>query len=259
MDVKKYIESGILELYVMDALSPAESKEVAALADRFEEIRQEILSIQETLNAYTVSQSISPGAGMKEKILQKINESTQPAKSKPESPQVPFNYTWLYLLLFLLAGLLIWKWLESAGKNSRNKQVIAELKYQLDSTHENCKIISDQLNRLKDPFTNVIALNETAPAWKGFSARVFWNKNENFTYLSVVNLPALDSGKQYELWSLKGGVAKSAGVFNFPEVHLQDMKVVDDAEMFAVSIEETGGSKTGSPSKDVILIGPVGP
>lgn len=66
MDIKKYIESGILEEYV---LGHKPDPEIEELARRYPEIQQEIETIESVLEAYALSQSISPPAGILEDLL----------------------------------------------------------------------------------------------------------------------------------------------------------------------------------------------
>jgi predicted dinucleotide-binding enzyme len=54
MDIKAYIESGILELYVMEALSPQEMREVEVLAVQYPAVKAEIAQIQDALNEYVL-------------------------------------------------------------------------------------------------------------------------------------------------------------------------------------------------------------
>ena len=57
MDVKAYIESGILELYVAGALSEKESKEVYELTQKHPEILQEVTEIEATIIKLTAATS----------------------------------------------------------------------------------------------------------------------------------------------------------------------------------------------------------
>ena len=58
MDIKEYIESGILELYVYGLLSETENIEVAKMAKKHKEINDEIISIEKSI--VNISTSFSP-------------------------------------------------------------------------------------------------------------------------------------------------------------------------------------------------------
>ncbi len=59
-DPQKYIESGILELYVLGQTLAAETHEIEQLAQTYPEIRSEIEAIQHGLEAYTRQHAMQP-------------------------------------------------------------------------------------------------------------------------------------------------------------------------------------------------------
>ena len=58
MDIKEYIETGILELYVYGLLSESENEEVSKMAKEHKEINDEIISIEKSI--VNISTSFSP-------------------------------------------------------------------------------------------------------------------------------------------------------------------------------------------------------
>ncbi len=64
-NVSEYIESGILELYVLGQASAEESKEIAELAAFSAEIRKEIEEITEAIEKYAHSTAITPDPTIK--------------------------------------------------------------------------------------------------------------------------------------------------------------------------------------------------
>ena len=51
MDVREYIESGIVEAYATGMLVDADAREVEQMAEKHPEVRDAILEAQSTLNA----------------------------------------------------------------------------------------------------------------------------------------------------------------------------------------------------------------
>lgn len=72
MNIEEYITSGVLELYAMGGLSAAEAQEVEAMAQQHPQVRQEIASIYEALEALATSGQIAPRPELKSSILQTI-------------------------------------------------------------------------------------------------------------------------------------------------------------------------------------------
>ena len=71
--LSQFLESGILELYVMGIASPEEIKEVEQMALLYPEIRQEIELIERSLEEYALTQAVQPKATLKPLIMASIN------------------------------------------------------------------------------------------------------------------------------------------------------------------------------------------
>ncbi|GAA4360988.1 hypothetical protein GCM10023185_27790 [Hymenobacter saemangeumensis] len=67
--IQDYIESGVLELYALGELSPAEQAEVEAQAARHPEVRRELQEVQAALGLYAEAHAMVPPAGMRERVL----------------------------------------------------------------------------------------------------------------------------------------------------------------------------------------------
>ena len=72
IDVKKYIESGILDEYAAGIISENEKKEVEALADIYPEIAKELNSINMSLAAFALVGGVEPPAKMEEQIWEEL-------------------------------------------------------------------------------------------------------------------------------------------------------------------------------------------
>ena len=72
MELKEYIASGILELYVYGSLSESETEAVADMAKKHPEIQAEIIAIEKAIlalsSSFSPSQSVENYAKIKEKL-----------------------------------------------------------------------------------------------------------------------------------------------------------------------------------------------
>ncbi|GAB2809343.1 cupin domain-containing protein [Ferruginibacter profundus] len=73
--IKEFIESGVLELYVLGNASTAEAKEIERMAVMHPEIAAEIESIEKALLDYAVSDAIVPEVTVKPFLLAAIDYS----------------------------------------------------------------------------------------------------------------------------------------------------------------------------------------
>ncbi len=101
MDVHKYIESGILELYCLGELSPQEETEVLQMMI-YTEVKAEITKIQMTLEAYAQEQAIEPPAHMQDMISALIDNLAKEASMNRHDLPILNKFTnyrsWLQLV-----------------------------------------------------------------------------------------------------------------------------------------------------------------
>ena len=76
MNVKKYTASGILELYVLDLLTESERKSVEENMKLHQKIREEVMQIEDALEAYCSLFAKTPPEDSKREILRKISSET---------------------------------------------------------------------------------------------------------------------------------------------------------------------------------------
>jgi anti-sigma-K factor RskA len=87
-----------------------------------------------------------------------------------------------------------------------------------------------------------LAGTKTAPSAR---ARVLFNPATHKVFVDVHSLPALPTGKQYQLWALDKGKPIDAGVLTASTATgqgLQSMKDIASAQTFAMTVEPEGGS-----------------
>ena len=239
MDVQAYIESGVLELYVMQALPDAERKEVESLAVQYPVIQAEIERIEEALHLYALDYAQAPRPDLKREILSKIPDLPQ-----KETPVVQIWQWAMAAALILAIGSSIWlysKWTDSA-------QELEKLTIAQQNLEEDCQLTRQQLNILINPNTKAIVMNGT-PLSPTSRIKVYWNTEHEATFLSIESLPPAPDGMQYQLWSLIGDSPTSAGVFDRNIGILHVMESVTNADLFAVTLEPAGGSAVPTISR----------
>lgn len=257
MNIQEIIESGIIELYVMNALPEDEAAEVEALAVEHPEILMEIENIQDALQSYAQAQAIEPNPELKDRVLEKINAESigtpQTLKAVEESQSPPLSIrtpwiTWLAAAASVIAIVLFFQ-------NMSSKKALTNCTAENTKLVENQKVIvqlEHKLNILRSPDTKAIEMKglEIAPDAK---VLVYWNAKEKATLLSIQNLPSPHEGKQYQLWAIVDKKPVSAGVFTYDITAVQAMKEFDHAEAFAVTEEPKGGSLTPTLDKMYVL------
>lgn len=72
MDIKAYIESGILENYVLGILNETEENEIRTMANRYPAIQSELEEIEGALAAYALLHAVELPPDLKTKVIEPI-------------------------------------------------------------------------------------------------------------------------------------------------------------------------------------------
>ena len=256
MDIRQYIESGIIELYVMNALSANEMAEVEALARQHTEIQAEIDSVQSIMQSYSQAHALTPNPQLKNKILNKIQAEAQGEIEtlKQTTSKTPLSiFTVLAGLTALVLGITTFYYYQQYQVFKLGKEKCEEDKnVQLLKTHNQIADLGQKLNILKSADTKIIPLNGL-PISKDSKATVYWNAKEKATLLTIQNLPTPAPDKQYQLWALVKGKPVDGGVFDYSLTDIQTMKIFENAEGFAITLEPQGGRTEPTLEKMYVL------
>ncbi len=252
MDINAYLESGVLELYASQALSPAQTREVEALAEQFPEIKARIQLIQDALDQYSLAQATSPkSADLKERILAQARK-TPPSSALSASSSRVASYPLVGWILALL-GILLAGWYIYQYRNLKAENEV--LKVSNSSLESNSIAFQERLEFLKNQETLPVTLTGSELA-ESSEILVFWNPSTNTTLLSIRDLPPPPAGKQYQLWSLLDNIPTNAGVLEYEIGSFQEMLQVNEATAFAITLEDAGGSQVPDLSQ-LYASGPV--
>ena len=279
---KAYIESGILELYVLGELNEQEQHEVEAMAAQYPEVKQEISAIELAMEEYAIQHAVQPSLGLENKILEKIALTTVTSTDVSENiaPPVPqeIKIRPLYpegyesklktlrialvacAVLLIVAGIALYSAHTELGTAkeqiialNQDKQKFANTVNYMKETNQELQTIADMPN---DPDWKIVKLAGTKMAPQA-KMMVYWHTSGRHVMVdnSKMGLPKNDQAHQYQLWALVNGKPVNLGVFDVKAdtTHiLLKMKEIGSAQAFAVTLEKRGG--VASPTMDQMIV-----
>lgn len=250
MNIKEYIESGILELYVAGTLSEKESQEVYALTLKHPELLDEVLKIETAMVKLTAAVSPSDSKAFFKNILQQIKGSDTKviAMNKPKTHW--FTYiSWAASIVFA-AGFL---WFANQNNQLKEQIRVAEtdkelLEVEIEKSNAGLTEAKQLISVLRDK--DIIPVDLAGQAvYPAAYAKVYWDKKSNSIVLDAQGLPEPPKGKVYQVWSLKLNplTPTSLGViadFNTDENKLFTIENANASEAFGITLEPEGGSES---------------
>lgn len=87
MDIQAYIQSGIIESYVLGVASAEETKELLRVAGEYPAVKEAIRAAEETFEQNAMKNAITPNAGIKSNLLSTLQPdfAAQPVTPASES------------------------------------------------------------------------------------------------------------------------------------------------------------------------------
>ncbi|MGB5821911.1 MAG: anti-sigma factor [Saonia sp.] len=248
MDVKHFIASGILELYVAGVLSEEENFEIYRYALEYPEIKLEIETIEASI--LKLSKAAYNGTTDFAKIENRLTLEDGKVMRLPRENIGWKAYSgWAAALLFA-AGTL-WFYVKNDQLKSEIKTVNEEnvvMEQQILEARNTTANSQELLNIVRSSAITVVPLGgqEVAPT---AYAKAYWNKEEKKVFIDALGLPEPPDGMVYQVWSLKLDPLAPTSLGLLEDFSTDENKVFGllnphESEGFGITLEPAGGSKS---------------
>lgn len=156
MNVREYIESGALELYVLGAASEEEAKEVLYLKKQYPEIEQALFELENDLERLAQFSAIAPPPALFKKVEENINDlirkdgrshvevyenhngyDNEPknrfieVESESNQMRIHKAWRWIFAAVFVLSKIFLIAFIYYYLENRQAQQQIQQLKTEL--------------------------------------------------------------------------------------------------------------------------------
>ncbi|PWV50748.1 anti-sigma factor domain-containing protein [Chitinophaga sp. S165] len=262
MDASRFISSGLIEAYVSGLATSNEIQELERGMTQYPEVAAAVNDCQLDMEQYVTLQSKTPPADLKQRIFHIIvNEeaaresgalTTETETEAFPETKVYVNSSWRWIAvaaILLLLGSLLLNYVFFGQINDYKGRYEALLSTQNTLASESnlyktrVEQMEHSMDLVKDPSMKTVKMPGTKP-FPSALATIYWNQQSKEVFVMVNNLPEPAADKQYQLWAIVDGKPVDMGVFEMGGHHelLQKMKSIDNAEMFAITLEKKGGS-----------------
>ncbi len=248
MDIKSYINSGILELYVYGALSEEESAEVTRILKQYPEILEEVEEIERSL--MNLSAAVAPGDPeyLINSIKEKLNGQT---KVYPISRRK----NWSAYIGWAASILLMFGLFYMFNKNNELRESLQSMqadKVRMESeiagARDDAQKTRELLNVLRDRDILKIPLPGQEVAPEAY-ATAYWDRETNTTYIDARDLPRPPAGMVYQVWSLELQPLTPTSIGLLDDFEEDQNKIfalenTNVSQAFGITLEPEGGSDT---------------
>ena len=277
MNIQEYISSGIVESYVLGLAEEAERVQFEQMCTQHAEVRAARDAFELSLEQQALAGVVAPPVQLRETILQQLAAETAPETSRtaPVVQMRPVRRSTVPIAMRYVAAAAIVLLVGSAGLNiyyfnkyrdysQRYDQLLAqqtELAKNNNAMQTRMSNYEQTIQGLTNPYMARVTMegkgvpNNASPD-PGSVATVLWDTRTKDVYLMVNNLPMPETGKQYQLWAIVDNQPVDAGTLDMSHGHMMvKMKNIPRAQLFAITLEQQGGSPT--PKGPMYVIGKV--
>ncbi len=266
MNIKEYIQSGIIESYVLGLADAEERAELEQLRMQHPEIGAAIEAFEQELEQSAVHNAVPVNPDIKANLFDQLGlkygeEDIKTIKDPKviqlegagKTPFIKYLAAASVILFVISAGFNIYTYSKYKNLEAENRQ----LALQRDQLYANNSTIQTKLNELDQNMRLITGPDMMKVALSGVAGKessnavVYWNKTNKDVYLVAKALPQAPKGKQYQLWALMDGQPIDAGVLGDCNTVCK-LKNIQNAQAFAITLENEGGSPT--PNLDQLFV-----
>lgn len=246
MNTTAYIQSGAIESYVLGLATEAEQQELEALCRQYPAVLDARVSFELALEAQLMKGAVEPPAAVKEKILSAFSDKPvfhKEAQKDSPAPILTINrWKWLAAACLIAVAATLFQTYRLTTENKRLQTVNRELNNRLDhSNHTDALLaLKPVIDKPSVVWSTMLEPQNTAHC----AAHIYWDTLSSTTYLLLGNIPAPLTTRQFQLWAITANQSPvSLGTFDISkEGQLLQMKQVQNAKAFIITIEPKGGS-----------------
>jgi anti-sigma-K factor RskA len=255
VDIQAYIKSGVIESYVMGIADPGEAAELESLMASHPEVAAAVKEFEKSFEANAMANAVPVSDSTKDELLSTLKEEFSEKSGPPATIASLFRYSAAAVLLLLLSsiGVNIYLYRQYLRVNEDYTALLREKDVLLatQKKYENrIDAISQDIRAISAPGMMKVMMPGVAGKEENH-VTLFWNTNTKEVFVHPDRLPAPPAGKQYQLWALVGGKPEDAGMLASCE-GLCRMKTTANAEAFAITLENEGGSPT--PTMEMMFV-----
>jgi anti-sigma-K factor RskA len=246
MNKDKFLQTGLLEQYILGLTDEEETKIVKDYAETYPEVQSEIDQMREALDQYAKQYAVMPPEELKSRVMKGVDQADQRSDTGTAVPgPASSGSNWMGAALMVLligASLFLYR-----GKAAAERD-LASLESRHTIFQEECERQKAALQQQQQIFA-ILNHEATVPVrlhTTGLQANAeavaYLNGLEKVAYINTGLLPELPSGKTYQLWADVEGEMINMGVLEQQSKGLKAVSYVDHAESLNITIEPEGGS-----------------
>lgn len=252
--INTFLNSGLLEKYLLGHTTSAETEQVESYISRYPEVQHAYNTLQHNLEIVAKANAVEAPKDILNNILDELDDKPV-VKLEPKGKRLKwYKYTIAASVAALIFAGTSYFFYHQNQKLARENQVVVDelfdLRGDIEKNNEMLDSVMRQLFRLNNPETEkyIIKGNERA---KDLKTVAYINPKEKTSMIDVVSLPELPEEQCYQIWAELQGKMVSLGILSETDRKLKSLPYLEDARGLNITIEPKGGNNVASTENSV--------
>lgn len=243
--IHTFLESGLLERYLVGDTSNSENYKVETYISDYPEVKAEYILLQDNLEILAKSNAIEPPKNLLDNILAELNETPVIALQQNKKPLPWFGVAAsVAALIFGAMSVFLFSQNQSLSeKNTIANNQINELLLDAAQTNSELADITKKYDMLNNPETNKYTLRGNKRA-KNLKTVAYINPVDKLSMIDVIALPQLPNEQTYQLWAEVNDKMINLGILDESNRNLIPVPYLEDALSYSITIEPKEGNQT---------------
>ncbi|AGC75623.1 anti-sigma-K factor RskA [Nonlabens dokdonensis] len=244
-NIQDFLDSGLLEQYVIGATEPYQSEEVESFIEKHTEIKFAYDKLQEELQVVSKLYQKQPPENLKSEVLKSIDRSTTPAEAANRKAS---SFSWLNLAAIFIGLIGIAGFLYVNNQNTTLETQLSTIEEEQSQLLKQVSFATKEMSSLEDEIAYLKSADTDKYILKGnqkaqtLLATAYYNKSTDRGEVEINNLPSLDKDHDYQLWADVDGEMISLAVLKKDSKKILDPTIMANASSLNITIEPAGGN-----------------
>ncbi|WP_179321216.1 anti-sigma factor [Winogradskyella helgolandensis] len=254
--IQNFLNSDLLNKYLVGDLSLEESKEVEHFISTYPEAAQAYEKLQDNLEIIAKAGAVDAPDYILGDILKSLeakdNTKIIPLATKRKTPWYSIAAS-AAAILFAATSFMLYQ--QNIELNSENNVVVDEifdLRSDIENNNSKLDELSRELMKLNNPDSRKYVINGNERA-KNLKTVAYINPIEKTSMIDVITLPQLPKEQQYQIWAELQDRMVNLGILDESDRKLKQIPYMEDALALSIKIG-TKGDNTNENNTEVAEI-----
>ncbi len=255
--ITTFLNSGLLDKYLVGETNVVETEQVEAYISKYPEVQNAYNTMQHNLEIVAKSNAIEAPVSVLDNVLEALDDAPVITLQKVSKYKKWYKFSVAASVAALVFAASTYLFYNQSQQLEEENQIIVDEIFDLRNDIEmNNKKFDDAMElfkRLNDPETYKYIMQGNDRA-KNLKTVAYINPKEKTSMIDVVSLPQLPEEQCYQIWADLQGRMVSLGILNETDRQLRYMPFAENAVALNITIEPKGGNTIASLENSVAEI-----